>query len=211
MKILLSLFLCFFSLSAVAHPHSFLDMKNKVLIENGTLNGFAMTWILDEITSAELIYEINQSRDKTAAKQKITQELNESAVGNHYFSELYDEQKTPIKFKSQPTSPTIEVKDNRIYYHFDLSLATPQPVKGRAFSLFTFEPSYYLYLGYEKFSDLTSTEQNQCKVSLEEPKVNKSLRLYASGLDRTETPDMPSDDSQSLGAQFAQKVSILCQ
>lgn len=211
MKILLSLIFALLNGLAFAHPHSFLDMKNKVLIENDTLKGFAMTWILDEITSAELIYEINQSTDKTAAKQKITQELSESAVGNHYFSELYDERKTPIKFKSQPTAPAIEMKDNRIYYHFELSLATPQPVKGRAFSLFTFEPSYYLYLGYEKFSDLTSTEQNQCKVSLEEPKVNKSLRLYASGLDKTDTPDMPSDDSQSLGAQFAQKVSILCQ
>lgn len=211
MKILLSFIFSLFSISVLAHPHSFLDIKNKVMIENGRLNGFAMTWILDEITSAELIYEINQSSDKQAAKQKITQELNESAVNNHYFSELYDEKQTPIKFKAMPINPSIEIQDNRVFYHFELTLATPQDVTERSFHLFTFEPSYYLYMGYEKFSDLTSTDQYLCKVSLEEPQVNKSLRLYASGLDKTASPDMPEDISQSLGAQFAQKVNIVCQ
>lgn len=211
MKILLSFIFSLFSIAVLAHPHSFLDIKNKVMIENGRLNGFAMTWILDEITSAELIYEINQSSDKQAAKQKITQELNESAVNNHYFSELYDEKQTPIKFKAIPINPSIEIQDNRVFYHFELTLATPQDVTARSFHLFTFEPSYYLYMGYEKFSDLTSTDQSLCKVSLEEPQVNKSLRLYASGLDKTASPDMPEDISQSLGAQFAQKVNIVCQ
>lgn len=211
MKILFALFFSFFSLSVFSHPHSFLDMKNKVLIENDQLNGFAMTWILDEITSAELIYEINQSKDKQKTTQKITTELNESAVNNHYFSELYDDKKTPLKFKAQPVNPSIEIDDNRIYYRFELALAKPHTVKDHSFMLFTFEPSYYLYMGYEKFSDLSSTEQNLCKVSLEEPKINQSLRLYASALDKTASPDMPDDISQSLGAQFAQKVKIECQ
>lgn len=209
-KYLLPLLLACFSPVAFAHPHSFLDMQNKVLIENGKLNGFAMTWILDEITSAELIYEIQSSSDKTAAEAKITAELNQSAVDNHYFSEFYDDKDTPIKFKAQPVNPSISIKDNRLFYHFELALAQPQSVAGRSFRLFSFEPSYYLYMGYEKFSDLTSTEQTQCKISLEEPKVNQQLRLYASKLDKTESPEMPSDESQSLGAQFAQKVKIEC-
>lgn len=210
-KYLFALFIAVLALPAFSHPHSFLDMRNKVMIENGKLNAFAMTWILDEITSAELVYEIQSAKDKKAAEQKITEELNESAVANHYFSELYDEKEMPIKFKAKPINPRIEIKDNRVFYHFELTLAQPQDVKGRSFRLFTFEPSYYLYMGYEKFSDLTSTEQNECKVTLEEPKVNQSLRLYASSLDKTESPDMPSDKSLSLGAQFAQKVSIQCQ
>lgn len=210
-KSLLTLLLSLFSTTLLAHPHAFLDMRNKVLIQNAQLQGFEMTWILDEITSSELIYEIQSSKNRKAAETKITEELNQSAVDNHYFSELYDEQNTPIKFKSKPTQPSIAIKDNRLFYHFTLSLAQPQAVKGKSFRLFSFEPSYYLYIGYEKYSDLTSSEQNLCQVSLEEPKVNQQLRLYASSLDKTESPDMSSENSLSLGAQFAQKVKIECQ
>lgn len=211
MKRYFLLMLLFLTTPLSAHPHAFLDMQNKVLIEQGELQGFAMSWILDEIASAELIYEIKSSKNKRAAEDKITQELNQSAIDNHYFSELYDEKDTPIKFKGKPVNPRIEVKNQRVYYHFTLALASPPKVAGRHFRLYSFEPSYYLYMGYEKFSDLTSSEQNLCKVSLVEPKINQQLRLYASGLDKTDTPDMPSEHRQSLGAQFAQEVSILCQ
>ncbi|MDO4697838.1 MAG: DUF1007 family protein [Pasteurellaceae bacterium] len=212
MKYLIALLFSLFSLTATAHPHSFVDMQNRVFIENGKLHAFEMRWTLDEITSAELIYEINSSKNKALAQQKITEELNQSAVQNHYFSELYDEKDTPIKFKAKPFNPSIEIQDNRLIYRFELTLATPQDVTGRTFRLFTFEPSYYLYMGYEKPSDVTHRDpQNLCKVSLVEPKVNDSLRLYASKLDKDDTPDMPSDKSLSLGAQFAQKVTIQCQ
>ncbi|KAE9534665.1 DUF1007 family protein [Ursidibacter arcticus] len=210
-KFIIGLLFSLFSISTLAHPHSFLDMKNKVLIKGDKLTGFEMSWILDEITSAELIYEVKSAEDQKAALNKITEELNISAIQSHYFSELYTENNEPIKFKAKPVNPRAEIKDNRLVYHFELALAQPQTVKGKSFKLFTFEPSYYLYMGYEKASDVTATEQHLCQVSMVEPTVNQSLRLYASKLDKTETPDMPSDRSLSLGAQFAQKVSIVCQ
>ena len=107
--------------------------------------------------------------------------------------------------------PQLPAKPHKHGFSFELALAQPQTVKGKSFKLFTFEPSYYLYMGYEKASDVTATEQHLCQVSMVEPTVNQSLRLYASKLDKTETPDMPSDRSLSLGAQFAQKVGIVCQ
>lgn len=199
------------SFSVFAHPHSFLDMKNKVLIQQGKLEGFELSWMLDEITSAELIYEINSSSDKKQATDKILKELDDSAVLEHYFSELYDQQNEPIKFKAKPHNSSVEIQHNRIIYHFTLLLAEPKAVKGHSFRFFTFEPSYYLAMNYEKASDVSSTEQNLCKVEMIEPTVNQSLRLYASKLDKNETPDMPAERGLSLGAQFAQKVSIVCQ
>lgn len=208
---LFPLIFLFFSSLAVSHPHSFLDLKTTVLIPKGDqLTGFAMEWTLDEITSSELIYEIKTSANRAEAKTKILEELNQSLVNDHYFSELYDEQNQPIKFKAAPVKPSIEIKDNRLIYKFILSLAKPQNLAGRTFRFYTFEPSYYLAMEYPSAEFLTSTEQNLCKISLIEPKVNQSIRLYASQLDKNDTPDMPSDKSLSLGAQFAQTVSIVC-
>lgn len=209
MKSVFSLLLWLFSPLVLAHPHSFLDMKNKVLITDEKLEGFEMSWWLDEITSAELIYEINSSSDKAAAMRKITAEMDQSAVEAHYFSELYDAKDTPIKFKAAPHNSSLEINGNRIIYHFTLKLANALPLKGQTLRFYTFEPSYYLSMAYEKESDLTASAQSLCKVSLVQPKVNQDLRLYASKLDKTDTPDLPAD-SLSLGAQFAQKVSIVC-
>lgn len=209
MKSLFLSLLCLVSSPLFAHPHSFLDIKNQVIIEQEQLVGFRMSWWLDEITSAELIYEINSSADKSEALKKITAEMDASAVGAHYFSELYNAHNEPVKFKAKPKDSSIEVQGNRVIYHFTLPLASPQKLKGESFRFYTFEPSYYLSMAYEKESDLTATSQSLCKITLEQPKINQELRLYASRLDKNDTPDLPAE-SLSLGAQFAQKVSIVC-
>lgn len=198
------------SFSLHAHPHSFLDMQNKVLINQDKLEGFELTWWLDEITSSELIYEVKSAADRDEAIKKIKDEMDISAVENHYFSELYNKENQPVKFKAQPFDSHFEIKDNRAIYRFTLKLAEQQLVKGQSFRFYTFEPSYYLSMAYEKASDVTSSEQNLCQIKMEEPKVNQDIRLYASQLDKTDTPDLPAD-SLSLGAMFAQKVSIVCE
>lgn len=208
-KLLLSLFSLFLSFSLWAHPHSFLDMQNNVLINQEKLEGFELTWWLDEITSAELIYEINSAINRDETIKKITEEMDQSAVVNHYFSELYNAENQAIKFKAKPLNSSLEIKDNRIVYRFTLALAEPPLVKGQSFRFYTFEPSYYLSMAYESGKDLSVSPQTLCSVKLEEPKVNQDLRLYASQLDKDDMPDLPSE-SLSLGAQFAQKVSILC-
>lgn len=194
---------------ANAHPHSFLDIKNQVQILNGQLNGFKLSWVLDEITSAELIYEIKTAGNNSAVHKKIKEEMDNSAVEAHYFSELYDEKKQPIKFKAAPQDSSVEVKGNRVIYHFTLPLANPVAITGKTFSFYTFEPSYYLAMEYNSSADLTTTEQNECRVNLLEPKVSQDIRLYASKLDKSENPDEQIIGG-SLGAMFAQKVNIEC-
>ena len=44
-----------FATAASAHPHSFLDIQTKALMQETQLTGFQMHWTLDEIASAVLI------------------------------------------------------------------------------------------------------------------------------------------------------------
>ncbi|OOH91078.1 ABC transporter substrate-binding protein [Pasteurellaceae bacterium 15-036681] len=209
-KIFVTLFSLFISSTVLAHPHSFLEMQNKVLINQGKLDGFKMRWTLDEITSSELLYEVKSAKDKEQALTKITRELDDSAVNAHYFSELYDEKNQPIKFKAKPQDSSVEIKDQNIIYHFTLALAKPVEAKNNTYRLFTFEPSYYLAMNYLNENDVSISEQDICSVKLIEPKVNQNLRLYASSLDKNDSADMPGSGSLSLGGQFAQTVSVAC-
>jgi ABC-type uncharacterized transport system substrate-binding protein len=45
------------SFSVLAHPHSFISLKTEVVADNGLLTGFKMRWTMDEITSADLLYD----------------------------------------------------------------------------------------------------------------------------------------------------------
>ncbi|QGM80641.1 DUF1007 family protein [Otariodibacter oris] len=213
----------FFTENLLAHPHTFIDMKNKVLVEDNKLRGFDMSWRLDEITSSQLIYELKNAEDKQRAEQDIIGELSLYIMGNQFFSRLYNEKDKRIQFDELPISPSIKIEDSRITYDFELPLLNPVETKGHTFKLFTFEPTYYLSMSYLDHRDITIDPESQCTVSITESKVDESLRLYASQLDQAATPDMssisqfkksdsdlPSDIEYSLGSRFAQRANIDC-
>lgn len=197
---------CFglFSVNVIAHPHSFVDLKNHVVLDDTKLIAFQMQWTLDEIASAEIIYEVNSSNDKAKTQKAITAEMTQTAVESHYFSTLYDKTGQPIKFKIPPEKTAFQIQQNRIVFAITIPLATPIDLKNAPVIFSTYEPSYYIGMEYNHEQDLTINNP-QCKATLIQPQVNQKLRLYASSLDKNQSPE---DDT--LGAQFAQKVEVKC-
>ncbi|AKO38542.1 ABC transporter substrate-binding protein [[Haemophilus] ducreyi] len=217
-------------LSVMAHPHSFVDLKNKVLVDGTQLKGFQMEWTMDEIASAELIYEVKNNPDHQAAKKSITAEMEQTAIENHYFSYLYNAKDQPLKFSVKPSNTTFRIAGNRVvfyitfylskpydlknnairFYTYELYLSKPYDLKNNAIRFYTYEPSYYMAMEYNNQQDL-SINSSECKAKLTQPNVNNSLRLYASSLDKNQKPNMPDGEDNSLGAQFAQTVEVVCE
>lgn len=207
-KIIVLLSTLFATTTAFAHPHAWLYVKNNVVIENEKLTSFEMTWTMDEISSSQIIYEMKTSKDKQKTRKEITNDMIETSIGNHYFSELYDENHKPIKFVSKPDNAYFEIENNRVMFHVVFSVAKPRAVAGKTFELKTFEPSYYMAMTYDdEGKPLTLTGSDKCKATLHAPNVNAQLKEYAANLDKDQTPD----ESLSLGSQFAEKVKIVCQ
>ncbi len=195
---------------ALAHPHSFVDLKNRIIVEDSLLKSFQMEWMLDEISSSELIYELQNSVDKEKTKKDITAEMVQSAVQNHYFSTLYDSKNQPIKFTTKPTETRFDIKGNRVVFYITFHLSKPYNLKQNQARFYTYEPSYYISMEYNSAKDV-SISNTVCKAKLVLPQVDSKLRLYASGLDKNQSPDIPENVDYSLGAQFAQKVEIICE
>ncbi|HGO5854807.1 TPA: DUF1007 family protein [Mannheimia haemolytica] len=208
-KIVIMLFAALGAKQVIAHPHSFVDLKNKVIVDGSLLKSFQMEWMLDEVTSSELIYELNNSKDKEKTQKDITAEMVQSALQNHYFSVLYDSKNQPIKFTTQPTETRFEVKQNRVVFYITFHLSKPYDLKQNRAIFSTYEPSYYIAMEYNRENEV-SISNASCKATLKQPQVDTKLRLYASSLDKTQSPDMPTNEDYSLGAQFAQKVEIIC-
>lgn len=202
-------FLLFISLlwanSALAHPHSFLDIKTKALMQDTLLTGFQMHWTLDEIASAELIYEVQTSKNQEEAKKKITDEMIETAKSEHYFSYLYNANGELQKFSDKPTDYAFDIEQNRIVFRVNFYLEQAQELKNAPATLMTYEPTYYMGIEYNSPKDV-SISNSHCKIRIEQPKVEQSLKLYASNLDKSDTPE-----DGSLGRHFAQKVVMECE
>lgn len=204
----LGLFLALLSLSASAHPHSFIRMKTQVLTDNGQFTGLKMRWTMDEITSADLLYDAGNAKPGDEIWKKLAAEVMANVLGQHYFSEVWHNGQK-VKFLNRPTEYGMEREEHQAVLTFILPLAQPQPLSGQKYTLATFDPTYYVDMSYEQDSDamLPTALQTTCKISVHTPHPGEEVLNYAQQLDKS---DAPEEDMQ-LGKQFAQTVTLLCQ
>ncbi len=65
MKRMFFALLTLISSSALAHPHSFIDMKTELVADGDRFTGLKMIWTMDEITSADLLYDASDAKPGT--------------------------------------------------------------------------------------------------------------------------------------------------
>ncbi|MFU2089786.1 DUF1007 family protein [Avibacterium avium] len=211
-KCLALLLLCWPILGG-AHPHAFIDMKSKVLVQQEQLMGFSMQWVLDEPSSASIIYDLAQST-QPSDKQRLIDEAMKNIVNEHYFSYLFDKDKKKIKYKAQPQNYGMKSNGTQVMYYFDFLLSKPQVLKENQFELATYDPTYFVAMTYPTENKPTENKQSavdfsqlpaQCTGKVIEPNVDEKVREYAASLDRSQR-----DEDSSLGEVFSQKVEIVC-
>lgn len=192
---------------AQAHPHAFIDMQTKVLVEQDQLKGFSVQWLLDEASSAEMLYDLQLAENREQKHKAMVEDIVKNIIAEHYFSYLYDKQGNKVKYSSKPANYGFRVVNHQIQYYFDFFLSQPKSLKNEQLNLMIYDPSYYVSMYYHKptavdFSQLPS----QCRGELLQPQVDEKTKQYAAALDKSQ-----KEADFSLGAQFAQKLIVQCQ
>ncbi|WP_370606497.1 DUF1007 family protein [Pantoea ananatis] len=195
------------SSSALAHPHSFIDMKTELVTKDDRFTGLKMTWTMDEITSADLLYDASDAKPGTVVWKKLAAGVMANVLGQHYFSEIWHN-KQRVKFLNLPTEYNLSRSGNKAVLEFLLPLAEPPLLKNERFEILTFDPTYFVDMFYDKPEALTVPQalQSRCAFTLHTPKPDDSLKQYALSLDKADAP--PED--MDLGRQFAQTVILTC-
>ncbi|WP_198509571.1 DUF1007 family protein [Yersinia kristensenii] len=197
-----------YSQLAQAHPHSFIDMDASFVSEKKTLVGIKMVWTMDEITSADLLYDAENAKSDSEIWKKLAAEVMANVLGQHYFTDIYRDGK-PVKYKNLPTEYHLSRQGHQAVLEFILPLAEPQPLAGKPFIISTYDPTYFVDMTYDgnKAIRLSAEMAKSCKLTLFTPNPNASLQAYALSLDKS---DSPGEDME-LGKQFAQRVTVQCQ
>ncbi|NDO79480.1 hypothetical protein CJP72_01445 [Citrobacter sp. NCU1] len=204
----LLIFLAVYSFTAGAHPHSFIRLQTQIVSENDQFVALKMRWTMDEITSADLLYDAGNARPGSEIWKKLAAEVMANVLGQHYFTEVWHRGQK-VKFKNRPTEYGMAREGHQAVLTFVLPLAQPQPLHGQTYTFSTFDPSYYVDMSYEKDSDVTlpPTLDKQCQRVMHTPTPNEETLSFAQSLDKEDAP--PED--MNLGQQFAQKVTVTCQ
>lgn len=194
--------------AALAHPHSFIDMKTELVAKGDTFTGLKMTWTMDEITSADLLYDAGEAKPGSVVWKKLAAGVMANVLGQHYFSEIWHNQQR-VKFLNLPDEYHLSRNGHKAVLEFILPLAEPPVLTGQRFDILTFDPSYFVDMFYDNASALMLPPalQQRCKFTLNTPKPNDSLKQYALSLDKADAPAEELD----LGRQFAQTVILTCQ
>lgn len=205
---LIALWLALSIHSAFAHPHSFIEINTTFIAHNQQLTGLKMAWVMDELTSADLLYDADNAASDPEVWKKLAAEVMANVLAQHYFTNIY-RQDQPIKYTELPTEYHLSREGHKAVLTFVLPLAKPQPLVGDAFEIFTYDPAYFVDMFYHDQHSLHLPAEmvEQCKVILTTPKLNSSLKAYALSLDKNDSPD----EDLELGRQFAQRVTLTCQ
>lgn len=197
-----------YSQLAQAHPHSFIDMDASFVSEKQALVGIKMVWTMDEMTSADLLYDAENAKSDSEIWRKLAAEVMANVLGQHYFTDIYRDGK-PVKYKNLPTEYHLSRKGHQAVLEFILPLAEPQPLAGKPFIVSTYDPTYFVDMTYDgnKAIRLSAEMAKSCQLTLFTPNPNESLQAYALSLDKS---DSPGEDME-LGQQFAQRVTVQCQ
>lgn len=203
----LTIFLAVYSFAVGAHPHSFIRLQTEIVSENDQFVALKMRWTMDEITSADLLYDAGNAKPGDEIWKKLAAEVMANVLGQHYFTEVWHRGQK-VKFKNRPTEYGMAREEHQAVLTFVLPLAQPQPLTGQTYLISTFDPSYYVDMSYEKDSDATlpPTLSKQCQIAMHTPTPNEETLSFAQSLDKEDAP--PED--MNLGQQFAQKVTLTC-
>lgn len=195
-------------ISAPAHPHSFIDMQTTLVTRESSLNGLKMVWTMDEITSADLLYDAGKAAPGSEVWKKLAAEVMARVMAQHYFTSVYREGK-PVRYMSLPSEYQLSRSGNKAVLEFVIPLSAPVALGGKPLTISTYDPSYFVDMTYknEQALHLPENVQGNCRLSLFTPAPNSSLQAYALSLDKADAP--PED--MDLGQQFAQKVTLQCQ
>ncbi|MDY1035914.1 DUF1007 family protein [Lelliottia sp. CFBP8978] len=203
-----ALFFAVLSFTAAAHPHSFISLKTEIVADETHLSGLKMRWTMDEITSADLLYDAGNAKPGDEVWKKLAAEVMANVLGQHYFTEFWHNGQK-VKFLNRPTVYGMERDGHQAVLTFILPLAQPQPLAGQKYTFSTFDPSYYVDMSYAEDKDATlpAALQKRCKIAVHTPQPSEETLNFALSLDKADAP--PED--MDLGKQFAQQVTVQCQ
>ncbi|MEX0316605.1 MAG: DUF1007 family protein [Ruegeria sp.] len=212
MRILPILATCCLPLSAVAHPHVFIDTGFELIFDDeARLTHVRVTWAYDEFYSLLILEDMGLDQDGDGV---LTGEEVKALAGfDAQWVEGYDGDlvvaneglRVPL---SGPQEPTATVEAGRIVTTH-LREVTAEPVIASDLSVKAYDESYYT--AYEVARPVVVSGPVSCALERIEPDIDARLaEMQAFLLTIDANADLEENDIPLIGVEFATEIRISC-
>ena len=191
--------------SALAHPHSWVDMKTHIEGKGGVITGFQMEWTFDAMSSAFMLEgEKKSPQELQDALEELAVSVMENMKKEYYFTHFLDGDRN-IDFGTA-TDAKFSRNRARLVLTFNLPLLKPEPLKKDSLKLQVFEPTHYTDMSWPAKSSVSLSNElaKQCELKLVPPNPTPQQMSYALALPEDADPD------NTLGQLFTQSIRFHC-
>lgn len=205
---ILVLMLCLAPLPSKAHPHAWIDVTVKVLLDDdGRVRGLHQTWLFDDFYSLfvmEGALEIGGGKiSQPALEALLAENMKNLAEYNHFTEISSGENKLSML---PPINATTQVIDKRLEMAFEIPLSDPVSADDIPLKYSIYDPTYYIEMVHVD-SDVAVTFNNantSCVANITQPQPDPEKLLYANSLGQSE------QGFNGLGQFFAEAVTVTC-
>jgi ABC-type uncharacterized transport system substrate-binding protein len=193
-------FLAFACGRASAHPHAWIDITVQVQFDSsGQVTALRQEWLFDAFYTADTVRD-DEKRKMDALVDRILKNLESWG----YF--------TRVRFGDRaiglgiPTNRSARIEKKQLRMSFTTPLAEPVTPTGTPLSYSIYDPSYFIEMLHaeQKNAIRLIGAPAHCRFERNAPKPDAGTIANAAALDRTQS------GGNSLGAEFAEMVTVLC-
>lgn len=135
--------------AALAHPHVLIDSHVVVQFEGGRITALQMGWKFDPVYSSTLVQDYDSDRNASLSAEetgKMEAEAFQDTAQYSYFTYAKVDGK-PLSWPQASSFKPIAYKDSLVY-SFRLALPNPVDPRKQAFSLSTYEETFYIDIDF---------------------------------------------------------------
>ena len=204
--LILSIGLIAFAPSVFAHPHAWIDLRSRVLLDDDKkIHALELVWFFDDYYTVLVAEELGSDGTPT---QEYLDEIAKRNLSNlrdyDYFTTVtYDGERQAIADVERYET---EVHDGRLWMRFEVPLEKPIDPRDGVVTFSVYDPTYWIeILHLEAEPILFSGKGGEaCLGEIIQPNPTIEQVTLASSLDRNETA------GDGLGELFAEKVKVSC-
>lgn len=204
--------LCLLSTGAVAHPHGWIDMSMRVIVDDdGHVEALHQRWRMDPFYSLVLLEELSRADGDESLEQRLDllgREIRDNLAPQGYFTELrLDDEPVAL---GDVQEYTVMERGGRVEFIFLLPLEAPLALGGAPMQYRVYDPTYYIEVVHEEDDGVPSDDAlvvaggRECSTRIVPADPDPVRITQAARLDITD------EAPEGLGRYFAEIGEVIC-
>jgi len=193
--------------TALAHPHAWIDLRSRVLLdEEGRVHALELSWLFDDYYTVLVAEELESGGDPTQDYLDQIAERNLSNLREYdYFTAVtYDGERQSV---GEVLRYETELHDKRLWMRFEVPFDEPLDPKAGDLTFAVYDPTYWIEILHLEGEPIFFAGEgaDECFGEIIQPNPTIEEVTLANALDQDETA------GDGLGELFTETVAVRCE